>query len=132
MSNQVPDAVYRDSDEELPVLGLKTLVANVVSPGDGTKQMMLEERKDAVLKKLDLSDLDEWSPENVKVAKALIQEFHHVFSLDKLELGHTNLTVHDIKLTDYEPFKEWYCCIPPHQLEEVRKHLQEMLDAGAI
>ena len=30
------------------------------------------------------------------------------------------------------PFKEIYQRIPPHQYEEVRKHLQEMLDIGAI
>ena len=39
---------------------------------------------------------------------------------------------HTIKLTDYTPFKERYCRIPPHQFEEVRKHLEEMLEIGAI
>ena len=39
---------------------------------------------------------------------------------------------HQINLTDYRPFKEWNRRIPPHQYEEVRKHLQEMLDIGAI
>ena len=39
---------------------------------------------------------------------------------------------HNIKLTDYTPFKERYCRIPPHQFEEVREHLQEMLEKGAM
>ena len=39
---------------------------------------------------------------------------------------------HTIKLTGYTPFKERYHRIPPHQFEEVRKHLQEMLKIGAI
>ena len=30
------------------------------------------------------------------------------------------------------PFKEWYRRIPPYQYEEVKKHLQEMLEIGAI
>ena len=30
------------------------------------------------------------------------------------------------------PFKQWYQRIPPHQYEEVKKHLQEMLEVGAI
>ena len=30
------------------------------------------------------------------------------------------------------PFKEWYQRIPLHQYEEVKKHLQEMLEIGAI
>ena len=130
MSNQVPDAVYRDGDEELPVLGLKTLVADITSLGDGAKQLMIKERKALILKKLDLSSLEEWSPENARAAKELIQEFHYVFSLDKLIWA--GPATHDIKLTDYKPFKEQYHRIPPHQLEEVRKHLQEMLDTGAI
>ena len=37
-----------------------------------------------------------------------------------------------IKLTDSAPFKERYRRIPPSQYEAVRKHLQEMLDIGAI
>ena len=39
---------------------------------------------------------------------------------------------HTIKLTDYTPFKERYHRIPLHQFEEVRKHLEEMLEIGAI
>ena len=30
------------------------------------------------------------------------------------------------------PFKEWYRRIPLYQYEKVKKHLQEMLDIGAI
>ena len=39
---------------------------------------------------------------------------------------------HVIKLENYVLFKEWYRRIPPHQYEEVRKHLNEMLEIGAI
>ena len=48
------------------------------------------------------------------------------------ELGKTSLVQHEIQLSDKTPFKERYRRIPPHQYEEVRKHLQEMLDIGAI
>ena len=44
----------------------------------------------------------------------------------------TSLVQHEIKLNDKTPFKERYRRIPPHQYEEVRKHLQEMLEIGAI
>ena len=37
-----------------------------------------------------------------------------------------------LNLSDKTPFKERYRRILPHQYEEVRKHLQEMLDIGAI
>ena len=48
------------------------------------------------------------------------------------ELGKTSLVQHDIKLDDRTSFKEWYHRIPPHQYDKVKKHLQEMLDIGAI
>ena len=47
-------------------------------------------------------------------------------------MGRTSLVQHEIKLSNNIPFKERYRRIPPHQYEEVRKHLQEMLDIGAI
>ena len=31
-----------------------------------------------------------------------------------------------------EPFKERFRRIAPHEVEEVRQHIQEMLDSGAI
>ena len=39
---------------------------------------------------------------------------------------------HDIKPTDDTPFKEPYRRIPPALYKEVRLHLKEMLEAGAI
>ena len=36
------------------------------------------------------------------------------------------------RLTNDEPFKEWFWHIPPPLLEEVRTHVNDMLQAGAI
>ena len=47
------------------------------------------------------------------------------------ELGKTSLVQYDIKLDNPTPFKEHYQRIPPHQYEEVKKHLQEMMVIGA-
>ena len=63
---------------------------------------------------------------------AAIERYHHIFAVEDLELGCTNLVKHEIKLTNYVPFKKRYRRIPPHQYEEVRKHLDEMLRMGAI
>ena len=49
-----------------------------------------------------------------------------------MELGHTDLVKHRIKLDNDTPFNERYKHIPPHQYKDVRKHLQEMLKIGAI
>ena len=42
------------------------------------------------------------------------------------------LLKHKIKVTDQMTLKECYQCIPPHMNDEVRAHIQEMLDIGAI
>ena len=63
---------------------------------------------------------------------AAIERYHHIFTVEDLELRRMNLVKHEIKLTNYVPFKERYRRIPPHQYEEVCKHLDEMLKMGAI
>ena len=49
-----------------------------------------------------------------------------------MDMGRTNLVKHHIKLTDPVPFKEAYRRIPPQMYDEVKAHIQEMLDLGAI
>ena len=48
------------------------------------------------------------------------------------ELCKTSLVQHDTKPDDPTLFKEHYQRIPLHQYEEVKKHLQEMMEIGAI
>ena len=59
-------------------------------------------------------------------------EYHDIFSLDDNELGCTSQVKHNIKVTNDEPFKERFQRIPPPLLEEVRTHVNDMLQAGAI
>ena len=59
-------------------------------------------------------------------------EYQDIFSLEPHEIGCTDVTEHDIELLDHEPFKERFCRIAPPLVEEVRQHIQEMLDGGAI
>ena len=67
-------------------------------------------------------------------AKWLLMEFHHIFCLEKNEMGCTDATEHIIELLPKqdEPFKERFRRIAPHKVEEVCQHIQEMLDRGAI
>ena len=81
--------------------------------------------------KLDLSGLESWAPELADEAHQLLAEYHDVLSLDLAELGCTHSTEHTIKVTDDTPFKEQFRWIPP-PMEEVRNHLREMLESGAI
>ena len=62
----------------------------------------------------------------------MLMEYHDIFSLDKNEIGCTDAAEHIIELLDEEPFKEKFQQIAPPLLDEVREHLQEMLDGSAI
>ena len=73
-----------------------------------------------------------WTDKQCEDAKKLIEEYSFLFAMGSLDLGCTNLVKHHIELADYTPIKDRYRWIPPHQYEEVRKHLKEMLDVGAI
>ena len=77
-------------------------------------------------------DTDNLTPEQVSRAKEILGNWSHIFSTGPTDLGRTDLVEHEIKLTDETPFKEPYRRIPPALYEEVRQHLKEMLDAGAI
>ena len=76
--------------------------------------------------------MEEWELPLQEAAQDLIHEFTCIFSLDDLDLGKTSIVKHSIKVNDPVPFKEWYRCIPPGMYEEVKVHIQEMLDVGAI
>ena len=73
-----------------------------------------------------------WTEEQRKEVRKVIEEYSFLFAMNSLDLGQTDLVKHHIQLDDYTPIKDRYCRIPPHQYEEVRKHLKEMLDIRAI
>ena len=62
----------------------------------------------------------------------LLTKWQSVFSMTEFDLGKTDLIEHRIELQDEAPFKQRHHRIPPHLYDEVRKHIQEMLDAGVI
>ena len=79
-----------------------------------------------------LDMLKDWPEKEALDTRQLLMEFHHMFSLDKNEMGCTDTTEHIIKLMNSEPFKERFQHIAPPLVEEVHEHIQEMLDGGAI
>ena len=54
------------------------------------------------------------------------------FSTGDTDMGHHTKVQHEIHLTDTHPFKERHRRIPPGMLDQVREHLQQMLDSGII
>ena len=81
---------------------------------------------------LDVTGSDSWTENQKSKIKQVFEDYDDVFALNPLELGRTSLVKHIIKVIDPKPFKERYCGIPPHQYEEVRKHLKEMEAVGTI
>ena len=96
------------------------------------KPELTPDRLDKLFSKLDFLRMEEW-PEGVQQQVVeLFKGYHHIFALTDLKLGCTSKIKHEIKLDNGVPFKDHYRHIPPHQFKEVQKHLQDMLDIGAI
>ena len=90
------------------------------------------ERMSKILEQQDLTGIESWMDQQQCSVKKLLEEYQYLFALNLKELGRTSLVQHEIKLSNDRPFKERYWRIPPHQYEEVWKHLQEMLAIEAI
>ena len=97
-------------------------------------KMLVERRKEVLLKQLDLSGLDGWSKANQAATHTLLADYHDhgIFSLEPGELGCTDLAEHEIRVVDDKPFKEQFERIPPPMVDEVYAHLKEMLEVGTI
>ena len=125
-ANEVPEAV--------PLLELVNNLDEAL-PKEAPK-LTIEERQKLLMELLrqdgGLEQLKEWPPELALKFKRMLMEHHHIFSLDKNEIGGTDTAEHIIELMDDEPFKEQFWQIAPPLLEEVQENLQDMLDGGAI
>ena len=99
-------------------------------------KLSTQQRQELLLAALEkdggLDRLKDWLPKLARQARALLLECHHVFFLEPNEIGCTDATKHIIELMKDEPFKERLCRIAPPLVDEVRQHIQEMLNGGAI
>ena len=77
-------------------------------------------------------DTENLSDDQEEQAKTLLSKWSNIFSKGPTDLGKADIVKHEINLTDDKPFKDPYRRIPPGLYEEVRLHLKEMLEAGAI
>ena len=85
-----------------------------------------------MFEKLELSGLKSWTEESKEKALNLLAEYHDIFALEDGKIGCTEAAKHKIKVTDPKPFKERPRNIPSNLLEEVKEHLDHMLDVGVI
>ena len=78
------------------------------TPENPKPSLSVEEHKEKLMATLDLLGLDQWPKEKAGRARELLMEYHDIFSLDDNELGCASQVKHNIKVTDGEPFKEWF------------------------
>ena len=91
------------------------------------------EQMKALLEQIKLEEgTADWTEDQKNRVKSVIEKYSFLFAMNSLDLGRMDLVKHHIELKEYTPIKDRYRRIPPHQYEEVRKHLKEMLDIGAI
>jgi transposase InsO family protein len=72
------------------------------------------------------------TPEQTDKLRALLTGHTNIFSLNDNDIGFTNIVQHRIELTDDVPFKLRHHRIPPSMYQELRSHLQGLLDQSVI
>ena len=99
---------------------------------ENVNENSMEDDGSWILDLIDLSGLENWPEHLQREAKEMLKRNAKVFSKTDMDMGRTNLVKHHIKLIDPVPFKEAYRRIPPQMYDEVKAHIQEMLNLGAI
>ena len=103
--------------------GLTIEAKNVIETKDNSKDH-------TDFPRVDLSRCETES-ERSKITE-LLKKHSDVFMKKGEELGCTRTIVHKIKTTDNVPVNQPYRRIPPHLVEEVRNHLNDLLRKGVI
>ena len=124
--------VGRFQAANLVPLKLALRTTNTNNNNDNIPSQLSPEQIEKLFLKLNLSGTNEWDEMDRLWLKELFIRFHHIFTLEDLELGKTDMVKHVIGLNDPAPFRERYQWIPPCQYDEVNKHLKEMLEIREI
>ncbi|KAJ8006767.1 hypothetical protein DPEC_G00110630 [Dallia pectoralis] len=72
------------------------------------------------------------SAHQVGQVKELLIMYADVFTRDDRELGCTDIIQHEIPVTDESPVRQRYRRLPPSLYEEVKAHIKQQLQQGAI
>ena len=123
---------YQEQVDSRTVQDILNQEDNQISETKIKLEPLSPEKEKLLFKKIDLTRISWWESTEQEEVRELFREYGRLFALDDLDLGHTSVVKHKIKLNDYTPFKERYRRIPPHQYDKVRRHLKEMLEIGAI
>ena len=80
---------------------------------------------------VDLSEFKGDDQQKIRICN-LLEKHKDVFSSHDLDLGDTDTIEHHIQTTTSEPIAQTYRRIPPNQYNEVKKHIQKLLDYNII
>ena len=116
----------------IPPVELSTQMEATLGVEAVQEPMSVTTWQDKLLEKLNLDGLSNWTLQNAATAQDLVLAFHDISVLEGNKLGCSSAIEHEICISDNEPFKEPFRCIPPLLLEEVCTSLWDMLDVGAI
>ena len=72
------------------------------------------------------------TPEQKRDLENLLTKHANVFAKNDNDLGSTDTYTHKIPTIDEVPVTQPYRRIPPSQYQEVKEHIQKLLDAGII
>ena len=133
-----PGLIDIDDDLKLvPVEVVNTSDAKVVLK-EGTKLCHLhsatlvsdpKEEPDLDMSKFDLADVEQ---EHRPDLEQLLEKWSCAFSKHPMDLGCTSVIKHRIDLEDETPFKEKPRPIPQGMFQEVKEHIDQLLDLGII
>ena len=119
--------------QEVKILRHFDIEKNEKEQSAGINSQLVDQQKTEIClpngKNLDNAKLSE---EEKEKATQVFSKWDSIFSKGQTDIGRSKLVEHRIDLTDYHPFKEPHRRIPPALIEEVREHLQEMLNTEVI
>ena len=92
----------------------------------------IEDKHDVVLNNLDIDEDNLLDEDQKSTLYKLLEKHKGIFSTSDLDIGMYNHIKHRIDLTTDIPFKQKHRRIPPHMIEEVRQHIEQLLATGVI
>uniref|UniRef100_A0A3P8UAF7 Gypsy retrotransposon integrase-like protein 1 n=1 Tax=Amphiprion percula TaxID=161767 RepID=A0A3P8UAF7_AMPPE len=129
---KVPVILSNESDQDVTIPPLSTIAELSISPQILSHTVSTSQSASSPpTLKLDFGESPippEWK---ARITKKLNQ-IPDVFSLSDMDFGCTDKVKHHIKLSDETPFKHRARPIHPQDIEAVRQHLRELLEAGVI
>ncbi|KAH3876242.1 hypothetical protein DPMN_000079 [Dreissena polymorpha] len=92
---------------------------------DEEKNKMPTDNDTTVLNQINIDQ--DLNPSQHEELMKILEVHKGIFSTSETDIGSCDIMKHRIELIDKTPFKERYRRIPPSMIEEVRKHLEDLL-----